>query len=227
MTATLSEIQGSTAPLASIVPSAPAVPERMDLPVESLHQSSFEKNNELNPFCHAGCIKTKDIMAEAEALANNSDIDWDNPCCIELAARIEIIFHRNVKKYLEHALETDAGLVSLTTVALSCIIIPALLVVPLLMLGPHEHRKLKIQKLVKWRKAIYKHLMVISDNLNLETPTRLIDIFNGKYGSENVQRYIYVDKNRILNGAAGEVDLYIYENRRLEAGVLGEEKFLC
>jgi len=226
MAAALSEIQSFTVPLASILPSAPAVAE-MELPVESIPQSSSKIDYELNPFCHAGCIQTKDIMVEAEALARNSDLNWDSPFCIKLAARIEIIFHRNIKKYSEHALETDAGLVGVSAVALSSIIMPVLCVVPLLMLGPHEHRGLKIQKLVMWRKAIYKHLMLISDNLNLETPTRLIDIFNEKYGRKNVRRIIHVDKNRIMKGAAGETELYIYENRRLEAGVLGEKKFLC
>eukprot|EP00588_Corethron_pennatum_P007924 CAMPEP_0194289910 /NCGR_PEP_ID=MMETSP0169-20130528/40160_1 /TAXON_ID=218684 /ORGANISM="Corethron pennatum, Strain L29A3" /LENGTH=153 /DNA_ID=CAMNT_0039037341 /DNA_START=418 /DNA_END=876 /DNA_ORIENTATION=- len=153
-------------------------------------------------------------MAEAKAWAKISDINWDDPCCIDLAARIEIIFHRNVQKYVKHAMETNVGLVGLTAVAVAsfALPVPGLGLVPLFILAPHEYRWSKIRKLVMWRKSMYKKMILISDDLNLETPTRIIDIFDSKYGSENVRRYLRVDENRIVKGAAtSEVDTYVYE----------------
>jgi len=227
--AAFSEIQAPAAPLAHIALSAPAVPERMDCTAESLHQPSFENNTTPNPFNHADNIKTKAIMAEAKAWAKNSDINWEDPCCIDLAARIEIIFHRNHQKYAKHAIETNVGLVGLTAVAVASLAlpVPGLGLVPLFILAPHEYRWSKIRKLVMWRKSMYEKIKVISDDLNLETPTRLIDIFDSKYGSENVRRYLRVDENRIVNDAAtSQVDLYVCENMVLNARSTGEKKNL-
>eukprot|EP00588_Corethron_pennatum_P024316 CAMPEP_0194310888 /NCGR_PEP_ID=MMETSP0171-20130528/7864_1 /TAXON_ID=218684 /ORGANISM="Corethron pennatum, Strain L29A3" /LENGTH=171 /DNA_ID=CAMNT_0039064737 /DNA_START=350 /DNA_END=865 /DNA_ORIENTATION=+ len=168
-------------------------------------------------------------MAEAKAWAKNSDINWEDPCCIDLAARIEIIFHRNHQKYAKHAVETNVGLVGLTAVAVASLAlpVPGLGLVPLFILAPHEYRGSKIHKLVMWRKSMYEKIKVISDDLNLETPTRLIDIFDSKYGSENVRRYLRVDENRIVNDAAtSQVDLYVCENMVLNASSTGEKKNL-
>mmetsp|Transcript_1687 Transcript_1687/g.3608 ORF Transcript_1687/g.3608 Transcript_1687/m.3608 type:complete len:184 (+) Transcript_1687:336-887(+) len=177
----------------------------MDCTAESLHQPSFENNTTPNPFNHADNIKTKAIMAEAKAWAKNSDINWEDPCCIDLAARIEIIFHRNMKKLRKRSLLKGVGTVVSTTLVIASTVLagPGIkLVSPSLIAKPLLRLSNKIALLNKWRKILYAKITIPSDEIDCETPMRLIDIFDKKYGIEIVRNNLLVDENKIFEGVA-------------------------